>query len=113
MVGRYFAVRLVPHRQERAIPESLKAHRKLLLTKTAGSDRVRAVLASKPMADVSKGDVQGLIRALESEGLACATVLQEQHLLRRLFKHAMNAWNWPKPAKNPAQGLKVAGDPRP
>lgn len=109
-IGKYFAVYLKPYTAARVIPQGLKEHRKLLLTKTGGSDRQRAVIANLKMAKVNHDHLQDLVRALEAEKLAKATIAQEQALLRRLFNHARTKWHWPKPDANPACKLKLAGE---
>ncbi len=108
-VGRYFAVWLKPYTSARAVPKGLTKHRKQLLTRTADSDRLRAVLATTKMAKVTYELVQQLVRQMEAENLAKATVLQEVALLRRLFYHASHKWHWIAPAKNPACKLKFTG----
>lgn len=107
--GKYFAVFLKTYSESRDIPQGLEKHRTLLMTKTADSDRVRAVLANLPMASVTHDCLQDLVRALEAEKLAKATIKQEQALLRRLFNHARVNWHWPRPDINPACKLKLAG----
>ena len=107
--GKYFAVFIKPYTTSRVIPQGLADHRKLLMTKTGGSDRVRAVIANLKMSDVNHDHLQDLVRALEAEGLAKATVKQEQALLRRLFNHARTKWHWPRPDINPAAKLTLAG----
>lgn len=108
--GKYFAVYLRPYTSSRVIPQGLDEHRKLLLTKTGGSDRQRAVIANLKMAEVNHDHLQDLVRALEAEKLAKATIVQEQALLRRLFNHAKVKWHWPRPDTNPACKLKLAGE---
>lgn len=107
--GKYFAVYLKPYTSSRVVPQGLEQHRKALLTKTGGSDRVRAVIANLKMAEVTHDHLQDLVRALESEGLAKATIALEQALLRRLFYYAKDKWHWPRPDSNPACRLKLAG----
>lgn len=109
-IGAHFAVWLTPYRSQRVIPKGLSSHRKKLLTRTGGSDRVRAVIADTKMAEVTRELLQDLVRQLEAEGLAKATVLQEVALLKRLFNHAIEIWHWVAPAKNPACNLKLAGE---
>lgn len=108
--GKYFAVYIKTYTSSRVIPQGLAQHRKALMTKTAGSDRARAVIANLKMKDVTHDHLQGLVCALESEGLAKATIVQEQALLRRLFNHAKTKWHWPRPDTNPACKLKLAGE---
>lgn len=109
-MGKYFAVYLKPFTSSRVIPQGLEQHRKLLLTKTGGSDRQRAVIANLKMSAVTHDHLQDLVHALEAEGMARATVAQEQALLRRLFYYARVKWHWPRPDTNPACKLKLAGD---
>lgn len=108
--GRYWAVHLVPHTDALKIPNGLHAHRAALVTKSADSSRVRQALAAKPMTKLSFDDVQGYIQVLEAEGLARATVVQEQALLRSLFNHARKRWNWKSMGENPGSGLTLTGE---
>lgn len=108
--GRYWAVHLVPHTDQLKVPKGLHAHRAALVTKSADSSRVRQALAAKPMTKLSFDDVQGYIQVLEAEGLARATVVQEQALLRSLFNHARKRWNWKSMGENPGRGLTLTGE---
>ncbi|MBL0392756.1 site-specific integrase [Ramlibacter monticola] len=108
--GRYWAVHLVPHTDVARIPKGLQDHRAALVSKSADSSRVRQVLAAKPMLKLSHDDLQRYIQVLEAEGLARATVVQEQALLRSLFNHARDCWNWNSMGKNPGSGLKLTGE---
>jgi integrase len=108
-VGKYFAAWLIAYTPKRAIPQGLEDHRKQLMTKTGGSDRVRAVLANLNVSQVNHDHLQALVCSLEAEGFAKATITQEQALLRRLFNHARTKWHWPRPDINPACKLKLAG----
>lgn len=108
--GAYFAVWLKPYTSQRSIPNGLAKHRKQLLTRTGGSDRIRAVIAQTKMAEVTCELLQDLVRQLEAEGLAKATVLQEVALLKRLFNHASRKWHWVAPAQNPACHLTLTGE---
>lgn len=108
--GRYWAVHLVPHSDQAKIPNGLHAHRAALVTKSADSARVRQALAAKPMNKLSFDHVQGYIQTLEAEGLARATVVQEQALLRSLFNHARKRWNWKGMGENPGSGLTLTGE---
>jgi integrase len=108
--GMHHAVWLKQFTGARAIPKGLGNHRKQLLTRTAGSDRIRTVIANTKMAEVSYELLQDLVRQLEAEGFAKATVQQEVALLKRLFYHASEKWHWPAPARNPALPLKLAGE---
>ena len=56
--GGFFAVELVSHTAERVIPQGLHAHRRALLTASAGTERLRAVLATTPMANIRRHQVQ-------------------------------------------------------
>lgn len=107
--GRCCAVWLVPYNESRQVPKGLSEHRKQLLTRTGGSDRIRSILANTMVADVTYELVQDLVRQLEAEGLARASVVQEVALLKRMFNHASRKWHWVKPAKNPACHLKFTG----
>jgi integrase len=108
--GKYFAVFVKPYTASRVIPQGLADHRKLLMTKTGGSDRARAVIANLKMSEVNHDHLQSLVCALEAEGLSKGTIKQEQALLRRLFFHARTKWHWPRPDTNPACDLKIAGE---
>ena len=70
----YFSVSLKPHTTERKIPKGLNAHRKSQLTKNASTERHRAVLACKRMADITRSDVQQYMNAMVDDGNAAATV---------------------------------------
>lgn len=103
----YFDVALRPRDEPRRVPQGLGSHRKALLCKTAGSDRLRQVLAQTPVADITRLDVQRLIDALARDGLAAATIAQERALLRGFFNHARTKWSWSQPSDNPATALKL------
>jgi integrase len=107
--GKYFAVWLKPYTATRDIPKGLEKHRETLVTKTGGSNRVRAAIANMKMAKVTHEHLQDLVRALEAEKRTKATIKQEQAVLRRLFNHAKVKWHWPRPDINPAANLKLAG----
>ena len=103
----YFDVALRPFDEPRRVPQGLGSHRKALLCKTAGSDRLRQVLAQTPVADITRLDVQRLMDALARDGLAAATIAQERALLRGFFNHARTQWSWSQPSDNPATALKL------
>lgn len=105
--GGYFKVSLQPYMEERSVPNGLHRHRKNLLTQTADSDKHRAALATKNMADVRRYDVQGFINALRLDNLKAATVALERALLRALFNHARIGWQWSDLSDNPATHLKM------
>lgn len=92
---------------DRKIPNGLHVYRSALLTKTAGSDKVRAMLATKPFEDIVRGDVQRLVNALSQNGVAAATVANEVALLSAVFKHAKKRWNWLPWRENPCHGLDM------
>ncbi len=108
--GRHWAVYLVPHSAEVRIPRGLHAHRAALMSKSADSARVRQVLATKDIAKVGRDDLQRYIQVLEAEGLARATVGQEQSLLSGLFNHAKEFWHWNNMGENAASGLTLTGE---
>ncbi|MFC5496307.1 integrase [Caenimonas terrae] len=108
--GRYWAVHLVPDSAQVRIPRGLNAHRAALMSKSADSARVRQVLAAKDIAKVGRDDLQRYIQALEAEGLARATVGQEQSLLSGLFNHAKEFWHWNNMGGNAASGLNLTGE---
>lgn len=108
--GRYWAVHLVPHSAQVRIPRGLHAHRAALMSKSADSARVRQVLAAKDIAKVGRDDLQRYVQALEAEGLARATVGQEQSLLSGLFNHAKEFWHWNNMGENAASGLNLTGE---
>lgn len=103
----HFDVFLKPRDEKRVVPQGLGAHRKALLCKTAGSDRIRQVLAQTLVANITRLDVQRLMDSLAKDGLAPATIALERALLRRFFKHARSKWSWAQPADNPATELSL------
>ena len=108
--GRYFAVFLEAHTADVRIPNGLHAHRAALVSKSADSTRYRCAHAGKTMDVLDRDHVQGYIQALEAEGLARATVGQEQALLRSMFNHAKKKWYWTSLKDNPACGLTLTGE---
>ncbi|WHZ09607.1 MAG: hypothetical protein OJF60_000046 [Burkholderiaceae bacterium] len=90
----YFDVALEPYAGERRIPKGLAAHRKGLLTKTAGTEQHRRFLATRWMADITRQDLQVLVDAMRRDDIAPATILQEKALLSVLFNHARKIWRW-------------------
>jgi integrase len=105
--GAYFAVELVAHTDERVIPNGLAAHRRALLTANAKSDKLRAVLASMPMAEVSRDLVQRFVDQLLTDGSSPATVGLERAVLRVVFNYAFTTWRWTDLSDNPATKLKM------
>ena len=103
----YFCVSLKPHSTDRKIPTGLAAHRKAQLTKNAGTEKHRAVLASTRLSDITRSDVQGLIDAMRDDDNAAATVWLERSMLRVLFNHARKSWRWLERAENPATDLRM------
>lgn len=103
----HFDVLLKPREEKRVVPQGLGAHRKALLCKTAGSDRIRQVLAQTPVANITRLDVQRLMDSLAKDGLAPATIALERAVLRRFFNHARKTWSWAQPSDNPATALKL------
>ncbi|MBN9373055.1 MULTISPECIES: site-specific integrase [unclassified Hydrogenophaga] len=104
--GLYFEVRLSDETPRR-IPRGLVAHRRAQMTKTAGSDKIRQVLAQGAAADIKRLDVQRLVDALREDGLSGATIALERALLRSFFNYARRAWHWDHSNENPANGLKM------
>ncbi|MCU0810715.1 MAG: site-specific integrase [Thiobacillaceae bacterium] len=105
--GPFWIVELVPCPDARVVPKGLHQHRDKQARQTAGSDRLRALLARTMMSDVTPYQVQDLMDTMQSEGYEAATVEQERSLLRILFNHARDIWTWPEPMRNPASGLKM------
>lgn len=103
----YFRVSLTPHTTERKIPKGLSAHRKAQLTKNANTERHRAVLACKRMADITRSDVQQFVNAMVDDGNAPATVSLERALLRGVFNYARTTWRWLEHRENPCTSLKL------
>ena len=103
----YFSVSLKPHTTERKIPKGLNAHRKSQLTKNASTERHRAVLACKRMADITRSDVQQYMNAMVDDGNAAATVALERALLRGVFNYARTTWRWLEHRENPCTSLKL------
>ena len=103
----YFSVSLKPHTTERKIPKGLNAHRKSQLTKNASTERHRAVLACKRMADITRSDVQQFMNAMVDDGNAAATVALERALLRGVFNYARTTWRWLEHRENPCTSLKL------
>lgn len=91
---------------ERAIPKGLHAHRKQLVVKTADSMRLRAVLATKMVGDISRYDIQQIVNKMRDEGSEAATIGLERSLLRAFFNYAHKKWSWDIP-DNPATGLDM------
>jgi len=103
---RYWDVSLI-REDERAIPNSLRAHRAAQADRTLRSDKLRVQLAATKMADVTTHQVQTLIDAMVSEGSGSATIDHERAELRRLFSHARRVWQWRAPQGNPASDIKA------
>ena len=105
--GPLFLVELVPAKVARKFPQGLGGHRKKLAAATTQSDVHRARIARMPVADVCRHHVQDLVDALRADGLGASTVHLERALLRTLFYHAHEVWNWHEPSENPATALKM------
>lgn len=73
----HFQVEFDEWTPERAIPKELYAHRKQLAVKTADSMRLRAVLATKMVADISRHDLQQLVNKMREEGLSVGSTAGE------------------------------------
>lgn len=105
--GKYFEVTLKVHTHERTIAQSLVAHRKAQMTKTADAHKHRAVLAATAMADITRGMMQDYVDAARREGAKPATLQREQALWRGLFNYAFSTWAWTSLQDNPATMLKM------
>jgi len=103
----YFEVTLKAHTTDRDVPNSLAEHRKAQLTKNAGTEKHRAVLAGKRMADITRSDIQKLINAMVDDKNAAATVALERAMLRGLFNYASTSWRWLEHQDNPCTKLKM------
>ena len=103
----HFEVTLQPYQSERTIAPGLHAHRKAQLTKTAGSQKHRAVLATKALGAISRQDMQSYMDAMRAEGVAPATMKLEQSVWRVLFKYAFSKWGWASLQDNPATDLEM------
>jgi integrase len=103
----YFRVTLEPYRAERVIANGLHAHRKAQLTKTAGSQKHRAVLATRKLSDICRDDMQHYMDAMRDEGAAEATMKLEQSVWKVLFNYAFKTWAWASLKDNPATGLYI------
>lgn len=103
----YFRVSLKPHTTERKIPKGLSAHRAAQLTKSANTERYRAVLACRRMSDITRSDVQQFMNAMVDDGNAAATVSLERALLRGVFNYARTTWRWLEHRENPCTSLKL------
>lgn len=103
----HYEADLQPLDAQRMVPQGLVAHRRALLTKTAGSDKLRTILAHTAVAKITRLQVQRFMDALAKEGLAPATIALERALLRRFFNHARTKWSWAQPGDNPATALTL------
>ena len=101
----YFKVTLEPCKADRVIANGLHAHRKAQLTKTAGSRKHRAVLATRPLGAIGRADMQSYMDAMRDEGVAPATMKLEQSVWRVLFNYAFTKWAWASLKDNPATQL--------
>jgi integrase len=94
--------------KERNIVNSLKAHRAEQAKDSIDVTRQRKLLAGTFVADVSMRDVQKLVDAMRDAGTSPATIHLERAVLRQLFNHAKQKWNWTRPFSNPAaKGLDM------
>lgn len=105
--GKLFEVTLEPAPKLRPIPRGLGEHRSKLALRASDSDRCRERIARLAFAKVEPYHVQELVNALRAAGLQPATLQLERALLRNLFNHASDIWNWAAPLRNPAVGLKM------
>lgn len=98
-------VELVRADEPRKVANSLADHRNEIAQRTESSDKVRALLATREVAEIATYDLQKLMDAMHADGLGNATVTLERALLRHFFNYAASVWNWPAPQKNPAVKL--------
>lgn len=105
--GALFQIELVPHTNERRVPNGLHKHRKALLNANADTDKLRAVLAATPVAEVTRDQVQKLMDQMRADGKAASTIALERAILRSLFNYAFSTWDWPELRDNPATMLKM------
>lgn len=105
--GAYYQVELVEHAEERVIPNGLGPHRKALLTQNARTEKLRAVLASTAMSEVSRNQLQQLVFGMMRDRNAPATIANERSVWRVLFNYAHDTWNWWELQDNPACRLKM------
>jgi integrase len=103
----YFDITLQPYQCERVIAPGLHTHRKNQLTKTASSQKHRAVLATKALGAISRHDMQLYMDAMRAEGVAPATMRLEQSVWRVLFNYAFSKWGWASLQDNPATNLEM------
>ena len=103
----YFRVTLEPCPAERVIANGLHTHRKAQLTKTADSQKHRAVLATRKLNDIRRDDMQNYMNAMRDEGVAPATMKLEQSVWKVLFNYAFKTWSWVSLKDNPATGLEM------
>lgn len=94
--------------KEQAIPNSLREHRAKLNAEGLGSDTLRSLLARTKVSDVNAHRLQAFVKKLEEEGFGMSTVRLEVAVLRQMFNHAHRIWQWDRPHRNPASGLKIA-----
>jgi len=102
----HFKVEFDEWTEERPVPNGLHEHRKKLAVKTASSMRLRAALATRRVADISRHDIQQLVNKMREEGSEAATIGLERSLLRAFFNYAHKKWAWNLP-DNPATGLDM------
>lgn len=105
--GAHFLVELEAPTPERSIPNGLHHHRRTLASKNAKTDKLRAVLATTAVADVSRAQMQQLMDRMTMDEHSASTVALERALLRSLFYYAHTTWKWPELRDNPATGLKM------
>jgi len=104
---KFFEVTLQPYAPERVIPQGLHAHRKAQLTKTANAQRHREVLATTPLSQVTRHQMQAYVDAMRAEGAAPATLALERSLWRVLLNYARTAWAWHSLPENAAAHLNL------
>lgn len=103
---RYWNLSLVDE-TERAIPNSLRAHREAMGLRTQSLHEVRARLSCMKVRDIQTYHVNTLISALKDTGGAPASIELERAELRRFFNHAKKIWHWDSNTKNPATGVDI------
>lgn len=105
--GALFRIELVPHTHERCVPNGLHKYRKALLTANADTDKLRTVLATTPVAEVTRDQLQKLMDQMRVDGKSASTIALERAILRSLFNYAFSTWDWPELRDNPATKLKM------
>ncbi|MGB4063348.1 MAG: site-specific integrase [Azonexus sp.] len=92
---------------ERAIPNSLRAHRDGQAKSKLSLQQARARLGCMKVGAIQTYHVNALIIALKDTGVAPASIELERAELRRFFNHAKKVWHWDSNTVNPATGVNV------